>query len=356
MSRPYAILSDIHAHSWSMFAKTNEDGVNSRLQIIIDEIDRAATELDRLGGHEIILAGDLFHVRGSIDPEVFNPVHAKIQKLCEEGFHFRAIPGNHDLKGKETTELGNAIQTLGALEGFQVISAASFVPLCDEGVMMLPWCSKTEDLKAKAVKLAATKGGVSTIDLIIHAGIDGVLPGLPDHGLTAEEIASWGFRRVFAGHYHNHKVLEGGKVISIGATTHQTFGDVGTKAGFLLVWPDRIEYRASHAPQFVDLTADTDPDEIPLLVDGNYVRVRGLKMTDVEVNQMREELVKMGAKGTSFQVAREVTTARTGGKPAKAKRLEELVAAYIDASESPHIAAAKAMAEDILTAVRAPAL
>ena len=80
--------------------------------------------------------------------------------------------------------------------------------------------------------LAGTVSGVS-------AGLAATDRRLVPYGALVPErrhdLAKLGFRRVFAGHYHHHCSFEDGKVWSIGATTHQTASDIGTKAGFLLV-------------------------------------------------------------------------------------------------------------------------
>lgn len=350
MTAPYLLLSDIHAHAWSQFSTTNSDGVNSRLQIILDEIKRAAGVLEAAGGDTIRLAGDLFHTRGSVDPEVFNPVSALIKKLNAEGFCFEAIPGNHDLKGKHTSELGNAFQSFRD-RGFVIATKPMEVAF---NTILIPWQATTADLRKAVEELKRNYDHIDRpkMDVIMHAGIDGVLTGVPEHGLTASEVASWGFRRVFAGHYHNHVALEGGKVISIGATTQQTWGDVNTNAGFLLVWPDKFQFHASHAPSFVDVDETTDPEELPLIVDGNYVRVRGMRMSALQIETMREELVEMGARGVSFQVTREVTTARGPSPVAKAVSLDVSVQNFVKDMKSAHESAVLSECNDILSSVR----
>lgn len=351
MTAPYLLLSDIHAHAWSQFSTTNSDGVNSRLQITLDEIKRAAGVLAAAGGDTITLAGDLFHTRGSVDPEVFNPVSSLIKQLQRDGFVFEAIPGNHDLKGKHTSKLGNSFQSFNEELRFDIITHPAEV---HDDTIMIPWQATTTDLR-KAVEALAmdySPGEWANIDLIMHAGIDGVLTGVPEHGLTASEVASWGFRRVFAGHYHNHVVLEGGKVISIGATTQQTWSDVNSNAGFLLVWPDKFQFHASHAPRFVDVDDTTDPDELPLIVDGNYVRVRGLRMSALQIETMRTELTDMGARGVSFQVTREATTARGPSPVAKAVSLDVSVQTFVKDLKSEHESAVLAECNDILSSVR----
>jgi DNA repair exonuclease SbcCD nuclease subunit len=296
----------------------------------------------------------MFHVRGSIDPEVFNPVHDAMQNLALHGFQIRAIPGNHDLKSRETTELGNAMQSLNALDGFSVVTSGDVPDIGPHDTLMIPWVSTADALRETIKQTQAHYGGhIADLDLIIHTGINGVLKGLPDHGLDAEEVAGWGFKRVFAGHYHDHKVMADGKVISIGALTHQTWSDVGSKAGFLLVYPDKIKWQASHAPHFVEVTDETAEEDVPLIVDGNYVRVRGKSATDAEINEMRQAFLDLGAKGFSYQGVREVVTARGPTASHKATSLEASIAAFISERELPDADAITAQALDVLGAVRA---
>ena len=354
MSEPYALLSDIHAHAWSAFGTRDANGVSSRLKIILSEIDRAASVLEAAGGRFIVLAGDLLHTRGQIDPEVFNPLHNCIEALTLRGFRFVAIPGNHDLKSKETTQLSNAIQTLGSLEGFEVITEPCRLDVGGRDMIFVPWISTNDGLREQ-LSWIASKYTASSYDVVMHAGINGVLMGLPDHGLDAAEVAAFGFKRVFSGHYHNHKVMEDGRVISIGATTHQTWSDIATKAGFLLVYPEKVVFYDSHAPKFVEINDETDPDEVALIVDGNYVRVRGKSATDAEINEFRRDFEKLGAKGFSYQGVREVVSARTGGVSHKATSIESSVTEFVKArafnpAEETFIAAA---ALDVLAAVRA---
>lgn len=329
MSKPYCIVSDLHFHNWSQFSYVDPDGVNSRLRISLNEFERAADELLKAGGTRMVIPGDVLHVRGSVDPTVFNPVHDAVRRVLQKGVYIDAIVGNHDLASKETSELGNSFQALGALTGFTVITK----PTLKENIAFIPWCSTIKGLNEAVEWLITNEPQVTTLrdqmDLVMHAGIDGALDGMPDHGFSSSDVEAWCFRRAFSGHYHNFKDF-GNDVYSIGASQHQTWSDVGTKAGFLLVYPERVEWRASHAPEFVDISPDTDPDEWPLIVDGNYVRVRGFKMSNEEISLMRAELEGLGAKGVNFQVARETATMRTGGAPATALTLEASLAKYIN--------------------------
>jgi DNA repair exonuclease SbcCD nuclease subunit len=369
MTRPYGLCSDQHLHAWSAFAGVAAGGINTRLQIILDELVRCATEVKAAGGDELVFAGDLFHVRGSIAPEVFNPAFDTIRdRICRDlGMSVIAIPGNHDLAGKETTELGNAMQQLGTIDGFRVLTKTEIVrPMhmggkpARQGMVIIPWHSsvgalKTEIYRAIDEMYEAGKGSPADYDLIIHAPVNGVIMGIPDHGFDAQELKDFGFKRVFAGHYHDHKELVPG-VFSIGATTHQTWSDPGTKAGFLIVHDDHVEYRASHAPSFVDIDATMDPDEMELAVDGNYVRVKIENATSSQVTQLRQELLDMRAAGVVVNVVSTArSTARTTSVSATATTLDQSVTEFVKTQALDNEAAVSANCLNILNKVRAAA-
>jgi DNA repair exonuclease SbcCD nuclease subunit len=345
MQYPYAISSDQHHHNWSAFSKVNPDGVNSRLRIILDENERAARTVKAAGGNQMFLAGDLFHVRGKIEPSVFNPTVESFERICGDVGVY-AIPGNHDLEGRDASKLGNAMQSLANIPNFQVATEPKVVG----DVIVYPWYHDLNELRAQLKKDAHPN-----LDAIIHAPVNGVLEGLPDHGLNADELAAYGFRRIFAGHYHDHQVLAGGKVISIGATTHQTWSDVGTKAGFLLVYKDRIEHVPSQAPQFVDLNekavteADINGFNLDDLVKGNYVRLKLSDVDDKEVRSWRDDTMKAGALGVNIIVNKTATVSRSGASTKAAISLAASVQHYIDNDLKPTLAAdVSKLAQDVL--------
>jgi hypothetical protein len=354
----YVLLSDLHCHTWSMFSKTNPNGVNSRLRIILNELHRAANTAKLNGIDKMVIAGDLFHVRGSIDPEVLNPVQEQILEIMDMGITIYAIPGNHDLKSKETTELGSSIQTLGQMfsgNGSFVIAnePSAYTAL---NVAMIPWCSDNDDLLKKIEEMSVQVNNPGMWDLIIHAGIDDVLPGMPSHGLTSAALSRYGFRNVFAGHYHNRKQVAPG-VWSIGATTHQTWSDVDTRAGFLIVEDDgTIREFDTHAPKFIDVSAMSDEDAL-LAASGNYIRFRGAAITPKDAEILRNAFTSAGALGVSIQSPRAVSSARTttAATAGPARTVDESVMAYIDAQTiDPHLdrAEIKRRAVDVLTSVR----
>lgn len=315
-----AIVSDIHANDWSQYSKTDHEGVNTRLRSTLDELARAATEVQNAGGKDLIICGDIFHVRGSIDPEVLNPVQETVRGILESGVNIHAIPGNHDLKSKETTQLGSAIQTLSETFSmnavFKVYNEPKIEIIAGKLFAFVPWFSTTDGL-LKALDDIKLKCGASVqgAHVVMHAGIDGVVSGMPDHGLTAKILAAYGFNSIYSGHYHNRKNLGDG-IWSVGATTHQSWRDVGTKAGFMLLHDDgSISEFDTRAPKFLDLTGYSQ-DDMELAAPGNFVRFRGPPMTQKEIQEAREFFMNAGALGVSIEAPVAITSTRAAVRPA----------------------------------------
>lgn len=310
--KPYGLVADVHLHEWSAFSSV-VDGVNSRLRIILNELTRCAKEVIKQGGDTLIIAGDIFHVRGSLSPRVLNPALDTFREIIGKGVRVYALAGNHDLANRESDWVGSAVSALD-LTGVSVINQQKgwLARLDDDGyVRLIPWHSTVAGLKATLESIKPTHD----TDLIIHAPVDGVIDGLPSHGLTADWLSGLGYRRVFSGHYHNHKNLTK-NVWSIGALTHQTWGDVGNEAGFMIVTPDGPLHFPTKAPRFVDLT---DMDQMSK-VTGNYVRLRASIKDAKERADLRQQLLDAGALDAIVvpMVKQSAATQRTATTPAGA--------------------------------------
>lgn len=332
MKHPYGLISDLHAHNWDAFSSIDEKGRNTRLMQIIAEIGRCCSNVLSNGGHKVVIGGDVFHVRGSVAPAVFNPLKEAMRLWCDKGIQFWGIAGNHDLSDKSSMELGSSVCML-AMPNYRVnfYHEPRFNPY--DKIAYVPWVSNPSEymkaIEGMLEKIAFEDLKPNMCDLICHIGIDGTLTGVPAHGVTPQALAAFGFKRVFSGHYHHHRDFGDG-VFSIGATTHQTWSDVGTKAGFMLVWPDREQFFASHAPRFIDLSGSEDEDDLPLIVDGHFIRARVGAASAKQVSDWREHLLKLGAKGVIIQsIPADATSKREGVSVKSINSLEASVHDYV---------------------------
>lgn len=286
------IVSDVHLHNWSPFSHITSDGVNSRLQTILDALDEATQSIGK--GDTLYITGDLFHVRGHIQPSVMNPTLELFKKIIARKIKVRIIPGNHDLESKNTTKLTNALQALEAV-GCEIVNELTVFE--DEKVVMVPWVDSLDDLRHIITDVRMDLGDQEEDDprytpqeeytLMIHAALNGVI-SIPDSGLDAEELEDLSYKEVFCGHYHNHKSFEG-DVYSVGALTHQTWSDVGTVAGYILVHDSgAITHQSTSAPKFVDYDDEWSDEEALDKCEGNYVRVKLGQVTEKEIREIRE--------------------------------------------------------------------
>lgn len=331
-----AITADIHFHPWTLFSGITPDGVNERLQIVINELERAATTVLAEGGSTMIISGDVFHARGSLDPEVLNPVRDCFERIVDMGMKIIIIPGNHDLKSDDTRRLSSAVENLSRISpGNGYIKVVNKAEMCEiDGQMFgfVPWRHNTEALLTD-LDLLSKVINANQAHVFIHAGIDGVLSGMPGHGLTPSDLSAFGFKGVYAGHYHNHADMSAGlpnRVMSIGATTHQNWGDVGTRAGFLILNTDddTVTFHDTRAPKFVDVSG-LDEMDMEIEAAENYVRFRGPQMTQEQINEFRGELKKWGALGISIEVPRVTTNVRTTA-PSTGLSLAQSVDKFVD--------------------------
>jgi len=348
--KPFGIISDTHNHLWSAFSTTLPNGVNNRLQMILDETTRCAKEVKAAGGDTIYHGGDLFHVRGSIAPSVLNPTMDCYKAIIDGGMRIIINAGNHDLEGREASRVSSAITALEGI-GCTVINE----PTHTDDMVVIPWIASLEQFKKTLEEYRDSVTNPAELDLLIHAPVDGVIPGLPDHGISGEYLADLGFRRVFSGHYHHHKEVVFSRVWSIGALTAQTWSDVNAKAGFLIVTDTDVKWRASRVPSFVEIDGTTDPAEIPLIAPGNYVRAKITSAKKSDVEALRAHLTDCGALGVTILEIKDTSIIpRTGGIAIKAgATLEQSIGDFIVASTTTaDKARLQAMCADILTTVR----
>lgn len=276
----FVIASDVHLHNWSAFAKVSRDGINTRLLQTAKELVNAASQAE---GGRLYLAGDLVHVRGSMATEVANVMAWVFQRIKTFGVEVRAIPGNHDLASRTPNWISSVLSTLEDV-GVTCVNQPTY--FSDDNVLMIPWIEGTPALRQTLINQVESHPGA---DVIMHGHLNGVIKGIPNTGLDPSEIGRVGFKRIFSGHLHNH-VDFGNGTYSIGALTHQTWSDVGTRSGFLIIDDDTVTHIADAAPKFVDY----DPNDLSSL-KGNYVRARVELNTSAEAEEYRRYLCEQGA-------------------------------------------------------------
>lgn len=312
---PYLLFSDVHFHNWSAFSILGEDKINSRLVYQIEELDRAYKELRAVGGTLAVCAGDLFHVRGKLAPSVINPVRNFFREQDANDMETVILSGNHDLESEDADELTSSVTAISSPNTLAINDACEISS--DPMIYMIPWRSNLSALREEIKVLNEKADPTNPYDLIIHAPMNGVLMNIPSVGLNASEFDGMNFKRVFAGHYHNHKQISD-NVYSVGATGHQTWNDPGTQAGWCLVYDDKVEFHASKQPQFVTVPVGTTEEDM-IEVDGHFIRADIEDPTPEKIIALREYVLGFGAAGVTIRnlIGKKEST-REGGETVSA--------------------------------------
>jgi DNA repair exonuclease SbcCD nuclease subunit len=293
VSYPYGIISDVHLHNWSQFSHINEHGINNRLQHILDGIELAANEVLKRGGTDLIITGDLLHTRGVVKPSVFNPAFDLFTNLSRKGLVVHAIPGNHDLEGKHSDRIGNAMVGFSAIPNFNVYDSPTYL---ESGHYFIPWMDSPKEVLNLASKKVLEHPNLT---VFCHVGLNGVIPANLGETLDPKDFLKQDFKYVFSGHFHQFTNFDD-RVFSVGALCHYSWADVGSLAGFLLVSETEVEQFETNAPRFVDVDSGFNESESL----GNYVRVKGIELADVDAQNYVRIIREKGALGVVDQSTR----------------------------------------------------
>lgn len=327
MSYKYGIISDPHFHAWDAFSTVSLNGINSRLDTQLLVAHKAMLHMETEGCSVVYFAGDMFHIRGKLTPSVLNPV-SDLFSHWSKRLSIRVIPGNHDLEGRECRELTNSTQIL-VSSGCEVITEPIIFNDHGRDVFMVPWNPDIESLQSDLDDVAIAYR--DKMDVFIHAPVNGVIMNIPDHGLYASYLKSLGYANVFAGHYHNNKNFGDG-VYSIGALTHQTWSDVGTRAGYIINDNGIITHHETQAPKFIDYDLTWDEAQAAIECKGNYVRIVGeIDNPDAIREHLMKEHESAGVLVNAIPTHKAVV-ARTGSTVKSGASIQTSISDYIDNS------------------------
>lgn len=333
MSAPIVIYSDPHYHNFQQFAQISANGLNTRLATTIRATMEMTAHAKRIRASTIICAGDIFHVRGAVAPSVLNPTRAMFDAMSNEVSSVLLLTGNHDLESDKSKDLTAATHGVGNDRGVIVVAdenGFAFNAPTDSPtkIIMIPWSPDLSYIRNQ-IKTRCQNPGRDI--LVLHAPMNGVITGLPDHGLTVDDFEDSGWATVFIGHYHNHRVFHtrsGTRVVSVGALTHQNWGDTESLAGYVVYHPDTntIEHFETSAPKFIKCHVD-DLDELD--PTDNFVKiVGGISRSDAE--DVRADLILRGAKGVIIEgIAHRPAVTRGTSTSSGAPTIQSVLSDYV---------------------------
>lgn len=256
-------FSDLHTHPF----RVGPTPAQSRA--VLDKI------LSSAGAELILCGGDLFHAKGSVPTEALNAVMPPLLRPIESKAQLVAIPGNHDMIGQGSNESALHLLSLLPLERGRLFEQPGVFAFRQAIVLCSPYA---RDLESRLGELAGLRRQVEEaksrdprrrLILLIHnylsyadgspsvPGEENVTPNWLDQ---LEEKLDEPLDLVLCGHNHEFFLwrqpgLERRRCVSIGAPMQHSFGDAGSKRGYVEIILGQGEMAVTHvmledAPRF----------------------------------------------------------------------------------------------------------
>lgn len=264
------LFSDLHLHKHNQFA--GPDG-KQRLRDGLKVLNKIVEIFLREDVDAVMFLGDLFHIRRSIDVEVFNAADDAFIGFSRIPYKI-ALSGNHDLYGRT-----GGISALEFLEhhGFTVVTTPMQEVIDRNGFAFIPWMEKkdTEEAIRNFGKVRSPKNRY----LFLHCSPKGAVT---QTGYTLEDgvdlsSLSKSFTRIFCGDIHRPgEMLENIQIL--GSPMHLDFGDVGSRRGCYTfeTGSDSLEFHplSPYYPSFHVLRSDINKIDVDELRDSkDYYRI-----------------------------------------------------------------------------------
>lgn len=264
---------------------------------------KKAFTLARENKAELILGGDLFHKRGSVDVKIFNMVYDIIHQNNDIVTHI--LRGNHD-SNTNSLKTESSIDTFNYIPNVTVYSNPYVFKQGDTQLVFLPYGDEIDDMK-NFINQSLEDEKPKTSILIAHLGVEGATQGRYSHRLSGafsyNDLHPEYFDFILLGHYHKRQMIADNPNHFYGGSFMQhNFGDEGQDKGYHLIDTDKktTTFIPSEARKFLTIEGNNLPDNLEEVISDNFVRFQGdtndvraienIRAQGVDIPNMRIEL------------------------------------------------------------------
>ena len=310
-----ACTSDWHVHNFTDFSRyimttwdeesrmykevedcNAEDSkeMNSRLFNILNGLCYIRDYCINNSIEHVLMAGDLFHKRGTIDVTVLNSVYKVITSFEELGVHLHILSGNHDQV--DASQLPSSSVHL-FKDMSHVIEKPEYFRIEDKDgesveVVAVPYSKDKEFVIDSMSKLNKTCKHPEQTILMAHLGVTGGVTGSGMYVMSDEyslsELTRVKWKYIVLGHYHRPQLLSK-RAFYCGTPVQNTFndeikGENGYNGFFVVDTCKRydITFVPIIAPRFITVSSVEELKKYSKeYLESNYVRVKS-SAEDVE--------------------------------------------------------------------------
>lgn len=256
--------ADSHLANHREFSTLLADGTNSRLKVGCDVLKYI---IDRAANQVLVIAGDLFHDRESIDISVLKAASEVIEYAASKCAYTYLLAGNHD----QYLAHGN-IHSLQAFRNFRnvsVIDQPCYVSEIDS--VMMPYMKDYDAWRREWAKVPIRD---ITCTAFLHADIIGAeMNGgfMASRGVDLATLQSAHIPTIISGHYHKPQTLAPG-IHYVGSPYQLDRAEAGQQKRYMVCDADRCEsFPITGFPEFTKVR--TIEAARKASDDGNFVDI-----------------------------------------------------------------------------------
>jgi DNA repair exonuclease SbcCD nuclease subunit len=312
-------FSDVHAHSFKDFSRnllvkwngnagryeevSEQDSATSMNSRLFNILSGLSDIKDYCKEHNIttcLMAGDLFHSRGSVETVTFNGVYHVFEAFHSEGIRVIMLSGNHDQFDSSAIP-ENSLYSFNSI--CDVIDNPQVVELVDEEtgevieLCCLPYSKHKTMLKDFLDDYIKNSNKSIQRILMAHLGLSGSLIGSGSYVISDEwnihDLHENKFKYTVLGHYHKPQFLTEG-CFYCGSILQNNFNDEGDLHGFMVLDTNRrydVEQVPLNYPEFITLNKDNLCNYDSEYLKGQYVRVSSTAADAEEVMSKLSDIV-----------------------------------------------------------------
>lgn len=328
-----AIIGDVHIGIYNAFSKpVSGETLNDRSLASINPLARAL-QLAKDNAYTLIVNGDLFDSRASLDVRILTKVFELFSRYQDVKCYL--IAGNHDqvdnldIPENSLDMFGIAFKNITVVKTVQAINLSpNITALC------VPYSENVKMLKDKIVYYKDHLPTNRVNIMFAHIGVDGASDGgLYTHRLGGAfglgDLYPNSFTKIYLSHYHRRQHLAP-NVSYIGSTQQHNFSDEGQEKGITVLDDDLKESFAdlsAYYPKFLTFDTSNKDTEANISKAGgnNYFRV--ISHSKKEAKEIKKLLPDSGQLEVSLkEKPKEIN--RLGIK--KTDSENEIVTKYVD--------------------------
>lgn len=282
--------------------------------------------------NHVLIAGDLFHKRGTIEVVVFNAIYKVLDSFYDVGIAVHLIAGNHDQVDAsviptssihsfkdiahiiekperfwiQDEDLSNTVETLEPEEGDVEIVA---IPYSKDKSFVL---KSMEELREQCVD-------PERAILLCHVGITGGTVGSGMYSIKDEyslkDLKSSHWKYLVAGHYHQPQLLDYNAIYT-GTPVQNSFGDElkGKDGynGFFVIDTDKrydIQFVPIIAPRFITVSSADELEQYDSdYIKSNYFRIKSAAKDVEEIKDTLSDILGDDDQEVRLELEKDYTT------------------------------------------------